>query len=115
MQSLDENKQTIYYALDEGVADVIIGNLKTGQKAIQYSEPVLMKANVSASRGTADIEMFGTDTDYSRTIVTTDMNCPIAETSKLWIGVPTYSKANYRVVAIAKSLNSITYAVKEVK
>lgn len=116
MRSLRKNKQTIYYALYEGKQETIDSNgLRTGQWKPSYSNPEELRINVSAARGVSQVEMFGIDTDYSRTMETCDMSCPLSETSVLWIGVPITEPFNYRISAVAKSLNSITYAIREVK
>lgn len=48
-------------------------------------------------------------------IVTTDMSCPISEDTVLWIGkTPTTDDYNYVVSRVAKSINSISIAVREV-
>lgn len=116
MKSLERNKQTIWYSLYMGKQDVLDEDgLATGEKRLEFSAPVMMKANVSAARGTADIEQFGVNTDYSRTITTTDMDCPIDEHSRIWFGIEPTSPHNYEIVTVAKSLNSITIAIREVK
>ena len=117
MRSLQRNKQTIYYALYEGKKETIdSNNLRTGQYKPSYGEPVSYQINVSAARGTAGVEMFGIDTDYSRTMETNDLGCPIDETTVLWIGkTPNGDDFNYRVTSVARSLNSVTYAIREVK
>lgn len=111
-----------YYALYQGETEIVddYGNA-TGQYAVNYSEPVQMSANVSAARGTADAELFGINTAYSKTIVTDELECPIAEDSIIWLGVTPDEngesgeiKHNYAVTAIGKSINSITYAIREV-
>ncbi len=118
MKCLDRNKQTFYYALYEGKTPLRdeYGNL-TGEYSVNYSEPQSAKMNVSASRGTADTELFGITANYTKTIVTEDMSCPIDENSILWIGISPQNGAsyNYSVVQVAKSLNSITYAIREVE
>lgn len=121
MTSLDLNKRTIYYSLYSGVTDAVDTNGdKTGEKEKSYTAPVGLRVNVSAARGTADVEQFGISEDYDRTITTTDLSCPIQEDTVLWIdSVPGATAAsvpyNYRVVKVAKSINSIQYAVKEVR
>jgi len=79
-----------------------------------YGNPVEMAINVSAARGTSDVEQFGINAIYSKTMVTNDMSCPIAESTRLWVGIPTTEPHNYVVTSVAKSINSITYAIKEV-
>lgn len=77
----------------------------------QYMHPpVLMYARISASRGSTTEEIFGVTTDYTRTIITDDMSCPIDENTRI-----TIEGATYCVVKIAKSLNHIMIAVKEVE
>lgn len=121
MQSLEQNKQTLYYALFAGLTDAVdaLGN-KTGGKVKSYGDATPFRANVSAARGTADAEQFGINDDYERTITTSDLNCPISEDTILWIGIsPTDGSGgeiphNYKVTRVARSLNSITYAIKKV-
>lgn len=122
MRTLAINKQTIYYSLYNGKEDVIIDGHRTGEKRNSYSSPVKARMNVSAAKGTADTEQFGITDEYTKTIVTDDMACPIDTDSILWIGIaPDVNgesgavKHNYKVVRVAKSINSITYAVAEVK
>ena len=120
MKALSLNKQTIYYAQLTGVTDQVIGGLKTGEKVKTYSDPTAYRINVSAARGTADIEQFGINDNYDRTLATSDMTCPFTEETILWIGIlPTDAQGNvvahnYRVTKVARSLNSITYAVRKV-
>ena len=116
MQSLALNKQKIYYALFTGMTDAVDSQgYKTGEKVKTYADPVELKINISPSRGTADTEQFGINLDYDRTMVTADMHCPIAEDTIVWFGVPATEPHNYVVKAVARSLNSIVYAIKEVK
>ena len=120
MRSLARNKQKIYYALYASKTEVVdeYGN-KTGEYSVTYSTPVEYHINVSAARGTADVEQFGINANYTKTMVTNDMSCPITESSVLWVGkeavVDTVIQPhNYVVVSVARSINSITYAIREV-
>lgn len=115
MQCMSINKQKLYYALYEGKEEIVdeYGN-KTGNYTIQYSDPVEAYMNISPARGTSDVEQFGINTNYTNTLITDDMACPIAEDSVLWIGKNVEESYNYMVVAIAKSINSITIAVRKV-
>ena len=116
MFTLDRNKQSVWYSLYKGMTDVLDSNgYKTGEKTKTYYAPVEIKVNVSASRGSSITEGFGVLEDYDRTIVTHDMSCPIDETTRLWVDVPTTSPYDYKVVRVAKSLNSITIAISKVK
>lgn len=114
MRTLDRNKQLIYYANLIGEADVIdeYGQF-TGETTTEYSEPMPLRVNVSPARGEASIELFGTDLNYSKTIVT-DKDYGINENSIMWVDKPTTEPHNYIVVSVAKSINSISYAIREV-
>lgn len=115
MRALQRNKQTFYYALYLGATESVDEDgYYTGEMTSSYSTPVEARANISPARGEADVELFGITEQYTKTIVTTDMNCPIDTTSQLWIGIPITEPYNYVVVRVAKSLNSITYAIREV-
>lgn len=116
MRELERNKQTIYYALLTGSTEATdASGYRTGGRNKTYSEPVSIRINVSPARGNANREMIGIDCQYSKTLTTADLDCPIQEDSILWIGVPTTEPHNYVVVRKAKSLNDIVYAIREVK
>lgn len=115
MRSLERNKQKFYYALYSGVTDVTDSNGDlTGEKTITYGTPTEMRANIAPASGTAIIEQFGVDSRHSRLISTTDMACPLDLQTVLWIGEVTTNPPNYKVVGIARSLNSINYVVSEI-
>ena len=122
MKALLRNKQEFYYANISTTADAEdeYGNL-TGEQTITYSAPIKTEANISPARGSADLDMFGINANYTKTIVTDDLTIPIDKSTILWIdAVPDKDgeagtvKHNYVVVQVAKSLNSVTIAVKEV-
>lgn len=114
MQCLGINKQKVEYALYLRSEDSVKDGKKTGGKVKVYSDPVTIWANVSPRTGSADFEPFGVGVDYDRVMVTSDLTLPITETTILWIGVPSSGPHNYIVRKVAKSLNSATYALKEV-
>lgn len=117
MRGVERNKKPLCYALYVGETPILDsdGN-ETGDYAVTYGTPVPLRASISASRGSADIEQFGVNLNYSKTIKVFDMACPIAETTVLWIDQTDVSKApDYRVVGVAKGLTSITYAIRKVK
>ena len=119
MKALERNKQKIYYANYTGRSVITDENgLETGEYEITYSKPVETKVNVSASRGEASLDLFGTDLNYTNTIVT-DKDLGIDENSILWVGKEAYQGSvitphNYIVASIAKSLNSVVYAIRKV-
>lgn len=122
MKALLRNKREFYYANISITADAEdeYGNL-TGEQNITYSSPVKAEANISPARGSADLDMFGINANYTKTIVTDDLTIPIDKSTILWIdSVPDKNgeagtvKHDYVVVQVAKSMNSVTIAVKEV-
>lgn len=154
MRTLSRNKQTIYYSLLLGKNEVTDenGNI-TGSYELIYANPEKLEINVSASKGSSDKEQFGINDNYTKMMVTNDINCPIREDSKLWVDIGTayvfnantvykigdlvvfedciykcingttgdfddsnWEKVpyNYCVTKVAKSLNSILYAIREV-
>lgn len=117
MRNLSRNKSSIYYALYNGKSEVQDEDgLYTGDIAPSYTTPTEIRASVSAARGTSDIDLFGVNISYTKTVIVDDMSCPIDEHSILWIGVTPDNNTphNYEVVQVAKSLNHISYAVQEV-
>lgn len=120
MRNLNRNEQTIYYSLYSGSTENTKDGLYTGEIVATYATPVALRASVSAARGAADIDLFGVNTSYSKTVIVDDVSCPIDEHSRLWIGrEPTDANGldvphNYEVVRVAKSLNHIAYAVEQV-
>ena len=120
MRALERNKQNIYFANYTGRSVITDENgLETGEYELTYTTPTSAKVNVSASRGEASLDLFGTDLNYSNTIVT-DKDLGIDENSILWVGKEAYASAsvitphNYKVVSVAKSLNSVVYAIRKV-
>ncbi len=121
MKALERNKSTFHYLLYDGIEPLRDKQgYETGEERVKYKEAVAMRANVSAASGSAQVEQFGNLVSYDKVIVTTDMDCPMDETTVLFIdkepeyssdGTPLY---DYRVKRVAVSLNSISYAVEKV-
>lgn len=115
MRCLNKNKQTIHYKNYIGKTQIVDTNgNRTGEYTLSYSDLIEAKMNVSASRGVASEEMFGIQTNYTKVLVTSDINCSMDEHSIVWIDKPTDGPHDYVVVRKAKSLNSIAYAILEV-
>ncbi|XCH79059.1 MAG: hypothetical protein WHF31_16315 [Candidatus Dehalobacter alkaniphilus] len=122
MRTLERNKQVIYYALYEDKTPIKdeYGN-ETGEYEIQYSTPSALQVNVSAARGENSTRAFGETENYDKVLVTDDLSVPITETSILWIDtIPiiedgeTATPHDYIVKKVAKSLNSVSFAVSKV-
>lgn len=146
MRILNRNKRTVYYAIYKGIAQEVDENLDyTGELTVSYDDVKALSANVSAARGTSDLEMFGINEQYNRTIATDQMDLGITEASIVWYDLGEVEEYNpekpytdgdmaikdgtiqkykdfdwvnvphdHVVVGIAKSLNSVTYAIKKV-
>lgn len=123
MRNLKKNQQKLYYSIYVGRVPVLDSEgYETGDYETDYTAPVSFSANISAGRGDAQNEVFGKELDFSRTISTTDMICPINEHSLIWIetepvlkldGTADPDSADYTVATRpAKSLNSIMIAIK---
>ena len=116
MKCLKRNKQKFYYKTYIGETAILDDEgFKTGEYTQGYSDPVEMLANISPASGNTYTEMFGRDVSCDKIIVTDDLECPITESSLLYIDrLPTEGEADYVVSRVSKSLNSISYAVKKV-
>lgn len=121
MRTLERNKSPFWYLLYDRKVPVKdeYGN-ETGEEQVFYKDAVSMRANISAATGSAQVEQFGNFAGYDKVIVTDDVSCPIDENTVLFIdkepeytdGKPLY---DYIVKRVAKSLNSISYAVSKVE
>ena len=136
MHVLERNKQTLFYANPTGFVYATDSNgFKTGEKTASYGNPVEARmsmaissgANNLGSQGMAEIEPYGIATGYTHRAVTEDLNCPMAEESRVWYGrTPTITVTvdgvetevenphNFEVVRKAISLNHLIYYLKEV-
>lgn len=113
----DENGDIEYIEIDGEKIPIELGTVAG------YNEPVLFYANISAGKGDAQADVFGSSVDYTRTISTTDMTCQIDELTLIWIdnkieynadGMVNPDSADYKVAAYpAKSLNNIVIAIKK--
>ena len=143
MRCLKRNQSKFWYCTYVGESELIddLGH-KTGEKAILYSSPVQMWANISRATGFSSAEQFGNLENYDKVIVTDDLECPIDENSVLFVDkipefttVPshriveatalfgeesvepislTIPKHDYTVRRVAKSLNSVSIAIRKV-
>ena len=135
MRTLKRNKQKILYSNYEGKTEKVDGNGNyTGEKILNYGSIQEADVNVSPSKGEASVEMFGTDENYSNTIVT-DKDYGWNENTRMWVGDATKNPLypsdtlypsdnlypnniskphNYTVVAVAKSINNNAYAIRKV-
>lgn len=120
MKTMDRNKAPFWYMTYAGSAPVLdeYGN-EIGTE-VTYNPPVMLRANISPATGSSQVEQFGSLAGYDKVIVTDGVDCPIDENSVLFIdkaveftddGKPLY---DYTVKRVARSLNSVSYAVTKV-
>lgn len=135
MRGLKRNKIKLWYQLYDSHVPVyekdLDGNiildpatgqpLLTGEYTVGYKEPVLFKANVSPARSDASTDPFGVNVEYDKTICSCDLALPIDELSMLFVDKsPQYddsgnlcNEPDYKVIKVAKSLNSLLIAIKK--
>lgn len=139
MRALTRNKQRFSYCLLVSANAAVVdenGN-RTGETVPVYSEVASMEANVSPASGYAQTEQFGELTDYDHVIVTDWLDCPITESTVLFLEkepeyrtetVQVYSSTSqsghttmtaklplydYIVRRVSRSLHSVSIAVKK--
>ena len=88
----------------------------TGEPIRTYSQPVELRVCLSPSRGTVADDAFGQNVSYTRTI-STCRQLRINEQSLIWLTdpgkEPDPTTADYTVVAVARGLHHIKYALRE--
>ena len=115
MRTLQRNKRTIWYALYNGVTEVVDedGNY-TGEQAVSYGEPIQARMNVSGGRGQAEIELFGVDNPFTRTAVTDDLTTLFNTDTIFWFEAdPLTDPHNYRCTGVARTINQVVIALAE--
>lgn len=138
MRSLKKNMQKLYYATyagevvvhkkDESGQIVYVDDGMGGTEPVEegtrpdYSAPVLLNANISVSGGESEMAEYGFENgDYEAILVTTDKSLPICETSRIWhdsepqideSGHALGDSADYSVLAVKPSLNSVKYLLR---
>lgn len=118
MRALTKNKRPFWYSNSTGTTEELVDSngYYTGEWGETYETPVKAKANISANRGNASEEPFGTLLDYDKVIVDCDPSYGINEKTRLWIDTP-YEEGvphDYIVKKIARSINGVSIAIKKV-
>lgn len=113
MRDLIRNQRSFYYATVEGTEPIYdeYGN-DTLEMRTTWGNPVLSKANISANIGEEAVELFGSQTEYNRTISMSA--CPLSEGDKVWFGISPELEHNYTVAKVADSKNGFLVALREV-
>ena len=131
MKCLNRNKVEFYYALYEGRDAVVDGHGNaTGEYQVIHGNPIQSYANISPAKGEVQTRQFGEDDSYDKVIALENDAPALNEYSWLWVdtmplldedGVLAVDSEDeivtphdYIVKKVAKSLNSIAYAVTKV-
>jgi len=124
MRNLNKNKSNFYALNYVGKEEILDehGN-RTGEYLISYSEPMCVNAHISGAKGSSNVEIFGTDISYDKTIIM-DLayfkELGLNENSTFFIDkelaydneTPLY---DYKVVRISKTLNEVAIAISQVR
>ena len=118
MRNLIRNKREMWYAIQVGSTPILddYGNDTLEVEAV-FAAPLPFQANVSANVGQEAIEVFGAQTEYSRTVSIAGNECPLVEGCRVWFGVEPNEQAtnhNYTVARVADSKNGYLVALREV-
>lgn len=134
MRTLKKNKQKMYYSTFLGESPVYDGEyidsdgnkfpIETGEMELSYKKPVSFNGNIVMSGGESEAVEFGIDKSQYSAILTMNIGeLPIDETSLIWHETkPVISSdkkvdrhsADYTVVKVIPSLNSVRYLLKKV-
>lgn len=115
MRSLQRNWRELYYAVPTGTESLTdeYGNETLEVKQL-YGSPTRLMVSVSPGVGQESVEMFGAQTEYSRTVVYVGETCPLVVGSCVWLGVELTEPYNYTVVKVADSKSHYQIALREV-
>ena len=120
MRNLKKNETKLWYS-NYGKGNPILDENgdETGDYDSGYGSPVSFFATLSANKGNAYADVFGTNLDYTRTLSTV-RKLPITEESLIWKSEPALNadgtvdkeSADYTVAGIADGLNELVVALK---
>lgn len=130
MRSMSRNRQTFYYAsfLGKTMGTDTGGNYT--EPVISYSDPEEKEAVISEGSGEAYLQLFGMAEQYDKVITLNFGEDYLKVGSVLWVETPIelddnghlarengeiVTPFNYVVVAVTKSLNFVTVAIRKVK
>lgn len=117
MRTIQRNRREVWYALYQGVTDVLDdeGNY-TGEQEVSYTTPVKAMMNVSGGRGRAMVEEFGIDNPFTHTVVTPDLTTAFNTDTIWWFGkTPSDGAHNFRCTGISRTPNQVVIALAEVE
>lgn len=93
MITLVRDREYVYYALYEGMVEIENNGVYTGGREKVYGDVVQTQMPISGARtaygfvsSVVQMEFYGMDKPYSKTMWTHDLDCPITEESIVWLG-----------------------------
>ena len=118
MRDLIRNKRGLWYAIPVGSRPILdeYGNDTLEVEAV-FSSPLYLRANVSANVGQEAVEVFGSQTEYTRTVSIAGGECLLVEGCRVWFSKEPNDAAdnnNYVVARVADSKNGFMVALREV-
>lgn len=131
MKIMERNKSTFFYARYKGKRPKMdeYGN-ETGEYTLEWENPVLCSANISAAKGETSTRQFGESENYDKVIAMDKVSPQIDEYTILWVDkVPQLEEDgslsmdsdgniitphDYIVKKVAESLNSVSLAISKV-
>lgn len=130
MRNLARNKREIAWVNYKGKENYLDSNgKKTGEKKVSYYPLKKLKVHVSGAKGSASIEVFGTEINYDKSVLMTrsefsktglDKKDHITENSVFFIDVkPAFDESgtplyDYRVKKIGGTINEVVIALEKV-
>lgn len=123
MRNLFINKTSIKYLNYKGEEQYEDSQHQlTGETIITYYPPKTLKCHVSGAKGSSQVEMFGTEINYDKTLLLTKQEFDktgITENSVFFIDKPVEYENNcplydYRIVRIAETINEVAIAIEKV-
>lgn len=115
MKMCERNKKTIHFKNVLGTRPIYdVHGYASGEYETVLSEMQNARMSISPNKGSASVEMFGSDLNYSRTLITENMNCTLKENSVVWVDNDVTEPYDYIVVAKAPGLTNISYAIRKV-
>ena len=115
MRSMQRSWRSLHYAVLIGTEPIKdeYGN-DTLEVKNTYGPPTLLSAIVSSNAGEEAMTVFGSQTEYSRTVSYCGESCPLDEGYIVWFGADVTGPHNYVVVKVADSKNGYLIALREV-
>lgn len=113
MRTLDKNKTTMWIVNVLGdVEEIDSRGFYTGQVIKSYSTPVEVRLSLYPANGEVLEQLFGRDISADMLAVSNDV--VLTKDTLLFLNenINDYSKYDYTVTGIAKSLNTIQYALR---